>query len=45
MKNTMIFKAAVATVAALGFSGCAAITGYLGGESGWRTYMKNDASI
>ena len=45
MKNTMIFKAAVATVAALAFSGCAAITGDMGGERAWRTYMENDASM
>ena len=45
MQNTMIFKAAEATVAALAFSGCAAITGDMGGERAWRTYMKNDASI
>ena len=45
MKNTMIFTAAVATVGAFGFWGCAAITGDMGGERAWRTYMKNDASI
>ena len=45
MKNTMIFKTVAAAVAALAFSGCAAIKGDMGGERAWRTYMKNDASI
>ena len=45
MKNTIIFKTVAAAVAALAFSGCAGITGDMGGERAWRTYMENDASI
>ena len=45
MKNTMIFKTAAAAAMTLAFSGCAAITGEMGGERAWRTYMENDASI
>ena len=45
MKNRMIFKTAAAAAMALAFSGCAGITGEMGGERAWRTYMENDASI
>jgi len=38
-------KLFLAAIAALAFSGCAAITGKMGGERAWRTYMENDASI
>lgn len=38
-------KLFLAAIAALAFSGCAAITGDMGGERAWRTYMENDASI
>jgi len=40
MKHRMIFKAVAAAVAALAFSGCAGITGDVGGERTWRTYGK-----
>ena len=45
MKNRMIFKTAAAAAMALAFSGCTAITGDMGGERAWRTYMENDTSI
>ena len=40
MKNLFL-----AAIAALAFSGCAAITSEMGGERAWRTYMENDTSI
>ena len=38
-------KLFLAAFAALAFSGCAGITGDMGGERAWRTYMEDDASI